>query len=54
LAVEAMPLGDGAEAVDFVLPDKLLAALPRDTYEQLDLARCITALAVSGWVSGLE
>lgn len=49
-----MPLGDGAEAVDFVLPDELLAALPRDPYEQLDLARCITALAVSGRVSGLE
>ncbi|AQK64043.1 hypothetical protein ZEAMMB73_Zm00001d013624 [Zea mays] len=49
-----MPLGDGAEAADFVLPDELLAALPRDPYEQLDLARRITALAVSGRVSGLE
>ncbi|XP_035821226.1 uncharacterized protein [Zea mays] len=48
LAVEAMPLGDSAEAADLVLPDKLLAALPRDPYEQLDLARRITALAVSG------
>jgi hypothetical protein len=54
LAVEAMPLGDGAEATDFVLPDELLAALPQDPYEQLDLARHITALAVSGRVSGLE
>jgi hypothetical protein len=35
LVVEAMPLGDGAEAADFVLLDELLAALPRDTYEQL-------------------
>jgi hypothetical protein len=49
-----MPLGDGEEAADFVLSDKLLAALPRDPYEQLDLARRVTALAVSGRVSGLE
>jgi|UniRef100_A0A804MZJ3 hypothetical protein len=49
-----MPLGDDAEAADFVLPDELLATLLRDPYEQLDLARRITALAVSGRVSGLE
>ncbi|AQK86090.1 hypothetical protein ZEAMMB73_Zm00001d038230 [Zea mays] len=49
-----MPLGDGAEAADFVLPNELLAALPRDPYEQLDLARRITTLVVSGQVSGLE
>jgi hypothetical protein len=30
-----MPLDDGAEAADFVLLDELLAALPRDPYEQL-------------------
>jgi hypothetical protein len=54
LAVEAMPLGDGAEAADFVLSDELLAALPRVPYKQLDLARRITALAVSDRVSGLE
>jgi hypothetical protein len=52
--VEAMALGDGAEVANFVLPDELLAALPRDPYEQLDLARRITALVVSGRVSGLE
>ncbi|XP_066386549.1 uncharacterized protein At4g15545-like isoform X1 [Miscanthus floridulus] len=52
-----MPLDDGAAAMvagDFALPDELLAALPRDPYEQLDLARRITALAVAGRVSGLE
>jgi hypothetical protein len=54
LAVVAMPLGDGAEAANFVLLDELLAELPQDPYEQLDLARRITALAVSGRVSGLE
>ncbi|KAF8681714.1 hypothetical protein HU200_045147 [Digitaria exilis] len=40
--------------MDFALPDEVLAALPRDPYEQLDLARRITALAVAGRVSGLE
>jgi hypothetical protein len=49
----AMPLGEGA-AGDFALPDEVLAALPRDPYEQLDLARRITAMAVAGRVSGLE
>nr|CAB3498781.1 unnamed protein product [Digitaria exilis] len=53
-----MPLGEGAAAMaagmDFALPDEVLAALPRDPYEQLDLARRITALAVAGRVSGLE
>ncbi|KAL6893599.1 hypothetical protein ACP4OV_007697 [Aristida adscensionis] len=52
-----MPLGEGAAgagAGDFALPDEVLAALPRDPYEQLDLARRITAMAVAGRVSGLE
>jgi len=52
-----MPLGEGAAAMgagDFALPDEVLAALPRDPYEQLDLARRITAMAVAGRVSGLE
>ncbi|CAN6323108.1 unnamed protein product [Urochloa humidicola] len=49
-----MPLGEGGAAADFALPDEVLAALPRDPYEQLDLARRITALAVAGRVSGLE
>ncbi|CAL4935058.1 unnamed protein product [Urochloa decumbens] len=54
-----MPLGEGGAAMgagagDFALPDEVLAALPRDPYEQLDLARRITALAVAGRVSGLE
>ncbi|KAL6637187.1 hypothetical protein ACP70R_024759 [Stipagrostis hirtigluma subsp. patula] len=54
---EAMPLGEGVgarAAGDFALPDEVLAALPRDPYEQLDLARRITAMAISGRVSGLE
>ena len=39
---------------EFSLPDDVLAVLPRDPYEQLDLARRITAMAVAGRVSGLE
>jgi hypothetical protein len=39
---------------EFSLPDDVLAVLPRDPYEQLDLARRITALAVAGRVTGLE
>ncbi|XP_006651658.2 uncharacterized protein At4g15545-like [Oryza brachyantha] len=45
-----MPLAEG----EFALPDEVLAVLPRDPYEQLDLARRVTALAVAGRVSGLE
>ncbi|KAL5219272.1 hypothetical protein ABZP36_019956 [Zizania latifolia] len=45
-----MPLVEG----EFKLPDDVLAVLPRDPYEQLDLARRITALAVAGRATGLE
>uniref|UniRef100_A0A0E0D476 At4g15545-like C-terminal domain-containing protein n=1 Tax=Oryza meridionalis TaxID=40149 RepID=A0A0E0D476_9ORYZ len=45
-----MPLAEG----EFALPDEVLAVMPRDPYEQLDLARRITALAVAGRVTGLE
>uniref|UniRef100_A0ACD5WBW8 Uncharacterized protein n=1 Tax=Avena sativa TaxID=4498 RepID=A0ACD5WBW8_AVESA len=54
-----MPPSKGAAAgglgvSEFSLPDDVLAVLPRDPYEQLDLARRITALAVAGRVTGLE
>ncbi|KAF7044518.1 hypothetical protein CFC21_053734 [Triticum aestivum] len=52
-----MPPAEGAEGLgvsEFALPDGVLAVLPRDPYEQLDLARRITALAVAGRVTGLE
>ncbi|KAM0857866.1 hypothetical protein ACQ4PT_048186 [Festuca glaucescens] len=54
-----MPSSEGAAAgglgvSEFSLPDDVLAVLPRDPYEQLDLARRITALAVAGRVTGLE
>ncbi|KAG8061985.1 hypothetical protein GUJ93_ZPchr0003g17254 [Zizania palustris] len=45
-----MPLAEW----EFKLPDDVLAVLPRDPYEQLDLARRITALAVAGRATGLE
>jgi hypothetical protein len=54
LGEAAAGMGMGSVAGDFALPDQVLAALPRDPYEQLDLARRITALAVAGRVSGLE
>jgi hypothetical protein len=54
-----MPPSEGSAAgglgvSEFSLPDDVLAVLPRDPYEQLDLARRITALAVAGRVTGLE
>ena len=39
---------------DFELPKEMLAALPSDPYEQLDVARKITSLAVGARVSELE
>ena len=39
---------------DFELPKEMLAALPSDPYEQLDVARKITSLAVGARVSKLE
>jgi hypothetical protein len=39
---------------EFSHPDDVLAVLPRDPYEQLDLARRITMLAVAGQVTELE
>ncbi|XP_044975656.1 uncharacterized protein LOC123443373 isoform X2 [Hordeum vulgare subsp. vulgare] len=44
----------GLRTSEFALPDGVLAVLSWDPYEQLDVARRITALAVAGWVTGLE
>ncbi|KAI4311217.1 hypothetical protein MLD38_036127 [Melastoma candidum] len=38
----------------FGLPEELLAVLPSDPYDQLDLARKITSLALSSRISSLE
>ncbi|KAM0839373.1 hypothetical protein ACQ4PT_060360 [Festuca glaucescens] len=40
--------------VDFHLPDEILAVIPTDPYEQLDIARKITSMAISSRVSRLE
>ncbi|RWV92687.1 hypothetical protein BHE74_00042547 [Ensete ventricosum] len=40
--------------MDFDLPDEILAVIPVDPYDQLDLARRITSMAISSRVSRLE
>eukprot|EP00249_Psilotum_nudum_P012066 c23562_g1_i1 orf=657-1667(+) len=40
--------------VDFELPEEVLAVLPTDPYEQLDVARKITGMAIASRVSTLE
>ncbi|XP_021775528.1 uncharacterized protein At4g15545-like isoform X2 [Chenopodium quinoa] len=42
------------EAPDFHLPDEVLAVIPTDPYDQLDLARKITSMAIASRVSNLE
>ncbi|KAK1279794.1 hypothetical protein QJS04_geneDACA021234 [Acorus gramineus] len=39
---------------DFHLPDEILSVIPTDPYEQLDLARKITSMAIASRVSRLE
>ncbi|KAJ9164448.1 hypothetical protein P3X46_024024 [Hevea brasiliensis] len=39
---------------DFHLPDEILAVMPTDPYDQLDLARKITSMAIASRVSKLE
>ncbi|KAJ7982018.1 WAT1-related protein [Quillaja saponaria] len=39
---------------DFHLPDEVLAVIPTDPYDQLDLARKITSMAIASRVSNLE
>ncbi|KAF9586951.1 hypothetical protein IFM89_039823 [Coptis chinensis] len=39
---------------DFHLPDELLSVIPTDPYDQLDLARKITSMAIASRVSKLE
>lgn len=39
---------------DFSLSDEILAIIPTDPYEQLDLARKITSMAIASRVSNLE
>ncbi len=46
-------MGNGGGG-EFELPQELLSVLPSDPYEQLDVARRITAMAVAARVSKLE
>nr|XP_043621655.1 uncharacterized protein At4g15545 [Erigeron canadensis] len=39
---------------DFSLPDEILSVIPTDPYDQLDLARKITSMAIASRVSKLE
>ncbi|XP_068656562.1 uncharacterized protein At4g15545-like isoform X2 [Aristolochia californica] len=39
---------------DFHLPDEILSVIPTDPYDQLDLARKITSMAIASRVSTLE
>ncbi|KAL0407089.1 UNVERIFIED_CONTAM: hypothetical protein Slati_4022800 [Sesamum latifolium] len=38
----------------FDLPDEILAVIPIDPYDQLDLARKITSMAIASRVTNLE
>ena len=44
----------GGSGPDFHLPDEVLAVIPIDPYDQLDLARKITSMAIASRVSNLE
>lgn len=43
-----------SQSTDFHLPDEILSVIPTDPYDQLDLARKITSLAIASRVSKLE
>lgn len=44
----------GGSGPDFNLSDEMLAVIPTDPYDQLDLARKITSMAIASRVSKLE
>ncbi|KAK8705877.1 hypothetical protein V6N13_049463 [Hibiscus sabdariffa] len=46
--------GGGGGAMDFNLAEEVLAVIPTDPYEQLDLARKITSMAIASRVSKME
>lgn len=46
--------GSTASMPDFNLPDEILSVIPTDPYDQLDLARKITSMAIASRVSKLE
>lgn len=44
----------GVVRSDFELPDEILSVIPTDPFEQLDLAKKITSMAIASKVSNLE
>ncbi|KAK9684107.1 hypothetical protein RND81_10G186800 [Saponaria officinalis] len=50
----ASDTGDGGVHLNSDLPAEVLAVIPADPYEQLDLARKITSMAIASRVSNLE
>ncbi|KAJ4980972.1 hypothetical protein NE237_031809 [Protea cynaroides] len=44
----------GGSGTDFHIPDEILSVIPMDPYDQLDLARKITSMAIASRVSKLE
>lgn len=47
-------VGGGGAGADFHLSDEILSVIPTDPYDQLDLARKITSMAIASRVSKLE
>ncbi|KAJ3693530.1 hypothetical protein LUZ60_009010 [Juncus effusus] len=47
-------MGERRDLVDFHLPDEILAVIPTDPYDQLDVARKITSMAIASRVTRLE
>ena len=54
LANESDVGGRGSSSSNYDLPDEVLQILPSDPFEQLDVARKITSIALSTRVSALE
>lgn len=46
--------GEDGGRPDFDLPDEILSVIPTDPYDQLDLARKITSMAIASRVTKLE
>ncbi|XP_010476762.1 PREDICTED: uncharacterized protein At4g15545 [Camelina sativa] len=44
----------GEDQLDFELPEEVLSVIPMDPFEQLDLARKITSMAIASRVSNLD
>ncbi|KAJ3693531.1 hypothetical protein LUZ60_009011 [Juncus effusus] len=47
-------MGERRDLVDFHLPDEILAVIPTDPYDQLDVARKIMSMAIASRVTRLE